>query len=149
MSNTNERYSITRLENNCYKCEYLVDNKVVCTCQIDTYETEWWITVWKTNSQYRNKGYGKRTMRALLINLYNRLGKPRSIVYIWNGQNQYVFDWMQNNFDATCMCPLAIQKISEEDTWDSHMYTLNVQKFFNYFNIEKRRVTHNKKYQYH
>lgn len=149
MNTTNERYYITRLDSSCYRCDYTVENKLVCTCQIDTYNTEWWITVWKTESQYRNKGYGKKAMRALLISLYNRLGKPKKVVYIWNGANSYVFDWMQNNFDATCMCPLAVQKISEEDSWDSHMYTLNVQKLFNYFNIKERNTMHTRKYQYH
>ena len=65
--------------------------------------------------------------------------KPDKIEYIWNGANQYVYDWMTHHFDPISKCPIAVQKYASEDDWDSHVYILNVEKVLKYFEIKQKK----------
>ena len=62
-------------------------------------------------------------------------GIPAHIEYIWNGQNQYVYDWLKKNFDAVCKCPIAAQKTQPGDDWDSHIYELDCNKVLRFAGI--------------
>ena len=110
-------------------------NEVVCTCKISTNQGRWVISYWHTEEKYQHRGYGKELMKSVLKEIYLRFGEPEGIEYIWNGLNQYVFDWLEQNFDAKCKCDIAVQKNQSDDDWESHIYVLNKDKFMNFFNI--------------
>lgn len=110
----------------------------ICKCNVytDNRHTTWTISSWFTKNGYNGKGIGRLTLYNILNYLYRLYGKPLSIEYIWNGTNEYVFNWLTEHFDAVCKCPIAIQKTQSDDDWSSHIYILNTDKVLNYFNIE-------------
>lgn len=55
---------------------------------------------------------------------------------IWNGYNQYVFDWMTNHFDPVSMLPIEVQKYASGDDWLAHVYRLDTRKFMRYFDVD-------------
>ena len=59
-------------------------------------------------------------------------GEPQYFEYVWNGQNQYVMDWLKEHFDPVCKLPLAVQKYSDADDWEAHIYKLNKQKVLDF-----------------
>lgn len=126
-------YEVNVLPNNYYKCISRFDSNQVCRCQISVEDNEWTISGWYTDDKYKNNGCGKKTMQYLLKYLYNEFGHPDEIQYIWNGTNRYVYDWIKENFDAYCRCPVVVQKYQAEDDWESHMYKLNIDKVLTYF----------------
>lgn len=115
-----------------------IDNVRVCRAKISTNDNydEWTITAWYTDKEYQKKGIGKYTLKKLLQALYKIYGEPQKINYIWNGQNDYVLDWMTKHFDATNGYPTPILKYSPEDVWLSHIYTLDVKKVMEYFEVK-------------
>ena len=74
-------------------------------------------------------------LNKILQYLYRAYGKPSNIEYIWNGTNEYVFDWLVTHFNAVCKCPIAVQKTQADDDWSSHIYELNVNKVLKYFKL--------------
>lgn len=116
---------------------HINDEEVVCRCAmyVDTITNTWVISSWYTEKDYQHHGYGKTTLLECLKQINKQYSKPNSVKYIWNGVNQYVFNWLKENFDAVCDCPLVIQKYASDDDWSSHIYTLNKDKFFEYFKI--------------
>lgn len=123
------------IANNSYRCNTLFNDFAVCKCQINKENNTWTISSWYTDKNYLNKGIGAKTLKYLLQHLYDKFGCPENIEYIWNGANQYVYDWIEKNFDAISKCPLAVQKTQCEDDWNSHIYHLNVKKVLKYFTI--------------
>lgn len=113
------------------------DNKKVSMCKINIDTSngipKWTISEFFTEKEFMHKGFGKITMKHLVHYLIGIFGVPSDIEYIWNGANQYVFDWITEEFDAVCQCPLAVQKTQTDDDWSSHMYTLNRDKVLQYF----------------
>lgn len=113
------------------------DNKQVSMCKIniDIYDDipKWTISEFFTEKEFMHRGYGKITMKYLVHKLIESYGVPSSVEYIWNGANDYVLDWITNEFEATCQCPIAVQKTQSDDDWSSHMYTLNKGKVLEYF----------------
>lgn len=111
----------------------------ICKCriQVDKKEQKWTISSWFTKSGYGNKGYGKKTMKAAMEYVFRLYGFPQKVEYIWNGANEYVLNWLEENFDAVCNCPIAVQKTQADDDWDSHEYDLNVQKVMQYFGVHE------------
>lgn len=111
----------------------------VCHCQLDTEDNNsiWTISSWYTKKGYGNHGIGRASMKELLDYMFQTYGSPKKIQYIWNGANAYVMDFLEENFDAVCNCPIAVQKTQAEDDWDSHMYTLNKDKVLSYFHVLK------------
>lgn len=105
----------------------------VCTCKVNVNKTDnsWSISGWYTDDGYMNRGYGKLTLGNTLKELYKDNGRPDRIEYIWNGSNDYVYDWMKNHFDAKQKSPA----VGPEDDWDSHIYYLDVDKVLNYFEV--------------
>lgn len=112
------------------------DNEEVCHCQLNATEnySVWTISSWYTKKGYGNQGIGRASMRELLIYMCKTYGIPKKVKYIWNGANAYVMDFLEENFDAVCNCPIAVQKTQMEDDWESHIYTLNKEKVLSYFN---------------
>lgn len=113
-----------------------INGENVCLCKIDySADSTWTVSSWYTEKSFCNKGYGRKTMEFLLRNMVSLLGLPSEVNYIWNGKNQYVFDWMERNFDAVSSCPLAVQKNQSDDDWESHVYVLSRNKFLSYFEL--------------
>ena len=100
---------------------------------------KWTITAWYTKEGYKHKGYGNWLMREAIKSMYQWYGKPKAIEYVWNGANQYVYDWLEKHFDPVCKCPLAVLKTHEDDEWDAHVYMLDVEKFLHYYDIKENK----------
>lgn len=128
---------IKQLPSDYYKCLLYDDEIEVCKCMIGVEDhNKWQITGWYTRDEYKNKGYGKQTMKCLLDYLYKLKGMPEEIDYIWNGTNKYVYDFIKEKFDARCSCPIVVQKYQADDDWDSHIYILDTQKVFSFFHVK-------------
>ena len=87
------------------------------------------ISSWFVDGGAQKLGIGKELLRQI----FNKI-EPLSIVsikYIWNGTNEYVGKWLEK-FDAVNECPIAFLKNSEKDSWECHLYALNVEKFLKY-----------------
>ena len=105
-------------------CELTINNDLM---------GKWTITAWYTKKGYGNKGYGTRLMRCAIKQMYEWYGMPTKIEYVWNGANQYVYDWLDRHFNPVCKLPLAVLKTQNEDEWDAHVYILDKEKFMEYF----------------
>lgn len=137
-------YDYTYIKKEAISCIAKIGDKEICNCKIyrknDATNT-WVIPAWFTEDGYKNQGIGTNILKHNLQNMADTFGLPDHIEYIWNGQNQYVYDWLEKNFDAVCNCPIAVQKTQSEDDWSSHIYTLNRDKVLDFagidFQIEK------------
>lgn len=109
----------------------------VCKCKMSSSKDKslWTISSWYTKRGFMHQGFGKKTLKKTLDEMNKTLGLPTKIEYIWNGANEYVYDWLSKNFGALSKCPLAVQKYSNDDDWESHIYSLNTEKFLNYFEL--------------
>lgn len=117
-------------------CVAQQDLNEICKCKIDVSEDNvWTISAWYTNEQYKGQGFGKKTLHETLSQIHKVMGHPKKIEYIWNGTNQYVFDWLQTHFEPVCKLPIAVQKYMEADSWEAHVYTLNKHKVLKYFHV--------------
>ena len=112
----------------------------ICECKIDVDPATktWTISSWYTMEKHKHHGYGKLTLRECLNSIAAVYGVPAKVEYIWNGANQYVFDWLEENFGAVSKCPIAVQKYANDDDWDSHVYILNREKFLAYFHLREK-----------
>ena len=80
-------------------------------------------------NEHLHKGIGKMLLKEAFKAIDN--SKIKEIKYIWNGTNGYVGEWL-NKFDAKNNCPINLMKYSSEDFPESHIYTLDKEKFLNY-----------------
>lgn len=115
-------------------------NEYICKCTIsvNTSDNSWTISQWYANKNYQHQGYGRLVMKYIINELYNKHSTPSKIIYIWNHANQYVYDWIYNNFDAKLSDnAIKVLKYSTEDVKEGHEYYLNVNKFLKYFNLIK------------
>ena len=112
-----------------------MDNTKICTCKVTMENRTMSIVSWYTEKQYMHQGYGIKVLKHAVTMLYQEHGKPEKIKYIWNGANSYVMDWMNRHFAPVSMLPLAVQKYSDADDWEAHIYNLDVDKFLQYFDI--------------
>ena len=122
---------------------FLIKNNIeVCKCKMYTNpsKTTWTISSWYTLSDFNHQGFGKKTLEKTVWEMYKQFGIPEKIEYIWNGTNEYVYAWLSKNFDAISNCPIAVQKYANDDDWQSHIYTLNKNKFLNYFGIKEEKI---------
>lgn len=129
------KFNIFETPKNTFKCIALLEDIEACKCQINVDGSTWTISSWYTNKDYQHKGIGTKTLKQLLQHLYSNFGCPMRIEYIWNGANEYVYEWLEVNFGALSKCPLAVQKTQTDDDWDSHIYYLNVEKVIKYFEL--------------
>lgn len=115
------------------------DVEEACKCTLSIHKengiTSWVISEWFTAEKLKHQGIGKKTMNELLKYCKYISGIPDMIEYIWNGENEYVMEWLSSNFNAVCECPIAVQKTQPDDDWTSHQYVLNKIKVLNYFGI--------------
>lgn len=113
------------------------DGTEVCKCKVCVGETgkQWTISSWFVKEEYQRIGIGKNALQYVLNYLYRQFGLPKQICYIWNGANQFVYNWMEKHFEPKCCCPLAVQKTQSEDDWLSHIYELDVKKVLQYFAV--------------
>ena len=125
-----------KTDTNSVTCETIIENNIACYCRVNFAGDTWTISSWYTSKNYKRQGIGKKTLQTALAKVYNMTSKPDKIEYIWNGANQYVYDWMIHHFDPISKCPIAVQKYASEDDWDSHVYMLNVEKVLKYFEIK-------------
>lgn len=125
----------TNQNNNSFTTTAHIYDEEVCKCTISRDFDTWTISSWYTEKNHQHHGYGKLTLLECLKVLATKFPMPEYVKYIWNGANQYVFDWLKENFDAVCECPIAVQKYASEDDWSSHIYVLDKDKFFEYFKI--------------
>lgn len=132
-----EKFIGTSTQNGHITCRMLSDkDEEICACEISVSgEGIWNITSWHTKESFRNKGFGRRTMKLVLSMCRSRYGKPSVIRYTWNGVNAYVLEWMERHFNAVCTCPVAVQKNQAGDDWESHIYELDKDKVFGYFEL--------------
>lgn len=99
-------------------------------------ENSWMISEWFVDHNYQRQGLGKDLFLYAMkyFNLHYPI--PDKIEYVWNGANQYVYDWLQKNFAPVSQCPIAIQKSNTDDDWLSHIYELDVNSVFEYFDLD-------------
>lgn len=95
----------------------------------------WTISEWFVSDCFQHKGYGRRILDAALTKMFEMFGEPFEIQYVWNGQNEYVFEWLKKNFTPISTCPIAIQKTQSDDDWSSHIYKLQKEKVLKYFEL--------------
>lgn len=127
---------VLEINKHCYKGKLYVSGKLVSHCVVNYNEGSWVISAWYTEDGYKHRGYGKEVLTKTL----RRLAKKhvlRKIEYVWNGKNDYVYDWLKTHFNATCNCPLTILKNESADNWESHIYTLDSSKVIEYFELTK------------
>lgn len=113
-------------------------NEYICKCtiSINKKDNSWTISQWYANKNYQHQGYGRLTMKYLVNELYKKYNKPSKLIYIWNNVNEYVYSWINKNFDAKLSNEaIKILKYSDVDIKEGHEYYLNVDKFLKYFNI--------------
>lgn len=129
-------YDISR---NRIRCDILENDIVISVCilSVDPGTGTWNVTFWNTRDGYKHKGYGKESMRQALYKAVEIYGFPEIMQYTWNGDNQYVLEWMEKHFDARCICPLVVQKTQPDDDRESHIYVLDRKKVSAYFSFDK------------
>lgn len=133
-SNQNNGMNIS-VDNDSIICELMDENTCISSCRINITGKTWTISSWYTAKNRKHNGYGKHVLQTAVQNAYSKTGRPDKVEYIWNGANQYVYDWMSKHFEPVSRCPLAVQKYASCDDWESHIYILNVEKVLNYFGI--------------
>lgn len=116
-------------------CQLMDKDTCISSCRINITGKTWTISSWYTAKDRKHNGYGKHVLQTAIQNAYAKTGHPDKVEYIWNGANQYVYDWMSKHFEPVSKCPLAVQKYASGDDWESHIYILNVEKVLNYFEI--------------
>ena len=127
---------ILETNEHCFKGKLYISDKLVSHCAVDYDDDGWVISAWYTDGEYKQKGYGKEVLTRTLRELAKKK-IPNKVEYVWNGKNDYVYNWLRNHFNATCNCPLAILKNESADSWDSHIYTLDSNKVIDYFELAK------------
>ena len=91
------------------------------------------ISSWHTEEKYQHHGYGTENLKEIVKNAVYCFGNPEKVKYIWNGANEYVLEWLKDNFDARCLEDINVIKNSVEDSWNNHIYILDTKKFLDYF----------------
>lgn len=108
-----------------------------CSISVDKCNN-WMISEWFVDDGFQQQGIGRELFKRSCERLVENFGVPNRIEYIWNGTNQYVFDWLQENFAPVSMCPISVQKYSSGDDWLSHVYSLDKNAFLEYFDIAEK-----------
>lgn len=108
-----------------------------CSISVDK-SNNWMISEWFVDSGFQKQGIGRELFKQNCAHLVENFGYPNKIEYIWNGTNQYVFDWLQENFAPVSMCPISVQKYSSGDDWLSHVYSLDKDAFLKYFDVAEK-----------
>lgn len=116
---------------NLYKVSYKVNGERIGRLTVAKDPSKLTITGWYVDTEYQHKGIGKQMLKELFAKI--PADTIKQIDYIWNGANAYVGKWLEK-FDAASHCPLSVLKTLDADSWDSHIYTLDKEKFLAYVN---------------
>lgn len=139
MNQNNFQYNLVKKNNDTWLIGSMenTSSESICMCKVTTDPThsKWTISEWFTKDAYQRQSIGKTTLANILQYLYKTYGVPNAIEYIWNGTNEYVYDWMVKHFDAVCQSPIWVQKTQTADDWPSHIYEFDVEKVLKYFDI--------------
>lgn len=106
-------------------------------CAMSYGPAKWSIVEWFVDGFYKHQGIGKHLMKLLMEDLIKDTGKPKEITYTWNGENEYVRDWLERNFDAECEEDVNASKYKAEYSKDAHLFKLNVDMVFEYFGLQE------------
>ena len=120
-----------------YNKEIQIEGKQVGECSINVNGKTWTIASWFVKDEYQNRGYGRKMLKACMVEILKSNPYPNRIEYVWNGENYYVFNWLESNFAPVSMCPLSVRKYANDDDWESHIYLLDVDKVLEYFELCK------------
>lgn len=133
-----EIYTPTEDRKNYRVFVYLKDStELICRCAINTKNGVWQISGWYTEEQYKNKGIGRQTLKYTLDYIKKDQNiLPDKIEYIWDGTHHYVHHWLKENFNAVSHSNIAVLKNSFTDDWEGHIYTLDREKFIEYFSLQ-------------
>lgn len=140
MISNNENYKVDIDDKrNIIEVSLIHENIPVCKCRMYTDDSKkiWTISSWYTKKEFNHQGFGKKTLDKTVWEMYKQFDVPEKIDYIWNGANDYVYNWISKNFDAKSSCPIAVQKYATDDDWTSHIYNLNKEKFLKFFGIKE------------
>ena len=123
---------------NIHTTKSFLDGKQICICKIcvNPEKNTWNISTWNTNNTQQKKGYGHQTLQHALQTIYDKIGPPKEIRYIWDGVHPYIMNWLKKHFKPIKSLSLTNQNdiLSE---WDAHTYILNTEKTLKYFKIKK------------
>lgn len=100
-------------------------------------DNSWMISEWFVNHDYQHQGLGTELFRESINYLSSNFPYPDKIEYVWNGANQYVYDWLQKKFSPVSQCPMTIQKFNADDDWLSHVYELDKKSLYDYFGVHE------------
>lgn len=117
------------------KFAVVLDKKEVSRAKVNIGYKSWEVSEWYTDAEYQHKGYGSLVLKQAMVYAHACTGNPLEITYIWNGENQYVMDWLERNFKAECTCPLVVLKYSPADDRESHIYNLDVNSVLAYIGV--------------
>lgn len=93
----------------------------------------WQISKWFNYIKgHGNEGLGKLCLKYLAEELQEQYGKPVAISYIWNGQNDFVGRLVTDKWGGVCNTPAAVLKNDCADSWDSHIYDLDRDRFMDW-----------------
>lgn len=98
-------------------------------------DTTWSISSWYNKTKQRQSGWGKACLTELSVKILNKYGKPAEISYTWNGQNEYVGRLVTETWAGICNTPLAVLKKDQSDSWDSHLYDLDKDRFLSWLGL--------------
>ena len=141
MGNNMEEYSIAfnyvKGEESSQMNAVLKDRGVmVGRCSISNQEGVWTISAWYIDNPYQNKGLGRKLLFDTCEELAEKDRMPGEIQYNWNGTNNYVFDWLSENFSPLSMCPMSVLKYEDiypADIPEGHLYKLVREQFIDYW----------------
>lgn len=105
-------------------------------CKLIVFDDHWVISGWYVKKEFQNQGFGNELLKRSFQYSIDQNYNPSKIDYIWDGTNRYVYDWIVENFDAVCDCPIAVRKNAFDDDWNSHIYHLNRDMLFEYFGLK-------------
>lgn len=126
------QFSVNFLQSEICAVKGYIGKRGVCRCNVSYKDNTWRITAWYTDNDFQHRGYGTKALKLALSSIFAQTGVPEVIEYVWNGENQYVFDWLVGHFDPVCKLPLEVRKYSDADDWEAHVYTLNKAKVISF-----------------
>lgn len=108
---------------------------VIGRCSISEEDSVFTISAWYVDKEYQNKGLGRKLLFDTFDKFESDRGTPLQIQYNWNGTNNYVFDWLSENFAPLSMCPISVLKYEDiypADVPEGHLYKLDREAFLTY-----------------
>lgn len=112
------------------------DNCTIGRCTITVKKNQLTISEWYVSDWFSNRGIGRELLTFLIKYSIGDVGDLKEVLYIWNGANEYVYDWLVRNFNAEVNLSIQEQKNSYDDTKDGHFYKLDIDMFKDYFDIK-------------